>query len=348
MNKPNLLTDFLTNDKFRIRRHFLLFFILELFAVQNTYGNFSGIGIIYANIANLLVMVAVIYFNIYLLVPKLLFKNKTIPYFLAVVVLILIEIFLLALLQGLIFQHYGINHPDIESENPYAFLSIVNAFLLLSFIIAGSTTIVFYQKWIENEAKKNNLEKGTLESELRQLKNQVNPHFLLNMLNNTNELVAENPQEASEVLSKLNDMLRYQINESVQENVYLSADIHFLTDYLNLEKIRRDRFYFTISKEGEIHNISIPPLLFIPFVENAIKHNDYSLAQPYVALSFKVLKNRLVFTCENSKTNIENKAKGGLGLENIKRRLTLLYGDQYDLKFENTTAKYSICLTLKI
>jgi LytS/YehU family sensor histidine kinase len=189
-----------------------------------------------------------------------------------------------------------------------------------------------------------------MQSELKQLKNQINPHFLLNMLNNANVLTMENPEEASQVLSKLNDMLRYQLNDSTKEKVSLSADIHFLTDFLNLEKIRRDNFEVIISKEGNINNVSIPPLLFIPFVENAIKHNPDNDNSSYVHLYFKVQGQRLQFICENSKPEIPFKKHetGGLGLANIRRRLDLLYNTNYILEITDNKTTYKIILKLTI
>lgn len=117
------------------------------------------------------------------------------------------------------------------------------------------------------------MEKATKQAELQQLKKQINPHFLFNMLNNANILVKDAPDEASQILEKLDNLLRYQLNDSTRREVFLTADIQFLTSFLELEKVRRDHFEYTIFQEGNMENICIPPLLFIPFVENAVKHN---------------------------------------------------------------------------
>lgn len=318
--------------------------------MKNTFGGFEGVGLIYANIVNVLVLLGIIYINIYVLMPKMILRDRISFYWIATSILIVLGIFLLALFQGVIYRYYGIKPEISHEENPFAILTIINAFIIFGFIIIGSSTVVLYQQWVNHSKQKNELEKITIESELNQLKNQINPHFLFNMLNNANELVIESPKEASVLLSQLNDLLRYQFNDSTQEYVYLSADIHFLTDYLNLEKVRRDKFNFIISKEGSINSIKIPPLLFIPFVENAVKHNAYNVQCPYVHLSFKALNDRLVFMCENSKSTdwVSNHKVGGLGLGNIKRRLNLLYSDNFSLEIESTELKYKVCLTLQI
>ena len=159
-------------------------------------------------------------------------------------------------------------------------------------------------------------------------------HFLFNMLNNANVLIKRNPEEASKVLFKLEDLLRYQINDSSRERVSLASDIRFLNDYLNLEKIRRDNFQFTLRQEGEVDSIWIQPLLFIPFVENAV---NIVLIVSILRISMSFLRwmltdwisgvrilNRLL---QSSKGKV-----GGIGLANIQRRLGLLYPEHYKLE----------------
>src|SRR6202000_1449787 len=125
---------------------------------------------------------------------------------------------------------------------------------LLSFpvlLLLPSTAFRLFQRSILDNQRIAELERISMQSELQQLKNQINPHFLFNMLNNVNVLTQQDPEKASQVLMKLSDLLRYQLYDSSREKVLLTADIRFLTDFLNLEKIRRDNFDFIVSKEGE-------------------------------------------------------------------------------------------------
>jgi len=147
------------------------------------------------------------------------------------------------------------------------------------------------------------------------------------MLNNANVLTKKDPNKASEVLMKLSDLLRYQLYDSARDKVLLTSDIRFIEDFLNLEKVRRDNFDFLISKEGDLSGVQIPPLLFISFVENAVKHNNDTEKLSFVNLFFNVSNNELSFKCINSKPKIKaiKNVTGGLGLKNIKRRLELLY-----------------------
>ena len=156
--------------------------------------------------------------------------------------------------------------------------------------------------------------------------------------------------EAVHVLSKLKDLLKYQLKDSTSETVYLADDIRFLTDYLNMEKIRRDNFDFIISTEGETAHITVPPLLFIPFVENAVKHNNDNRKLSYVHLYFKTKEEQLIFICINSKP-AEQKEKpvdGGIGLANISRRLQLLYDTDCSLQINETDITYTVNLRLKL
>ena len=171
------------------------------------------------------------------------------------------------------------------------------------------------------------------------------------MLNNVYVLIRKGRDEAAEVLFKLEDLLRYQFNDSTQDRIQLSSDIRFMNDFLNLEKIRRDNFNYTISKEGDINSVWLPPLLFIPFVENAVKHNTDGENASFVYISFNVQDNRLFFRCENSKPAEEeekNNRIGGLGLKNIRRRLELLYPGRHSLEIIEDKQSYIVNLYLDL
>ena len=220
----------------------------------------------------------------------------------------------------------------------------------MGFTVAGMSAILLLRHWILYNQRVDELQSATLHSELRFLKNQINPHFLFNMLNNANVLIRKNPAEASQVLFKLEDLLRYQMNDNFREHVPLRSDIRFLNDYLNLERIRRDHFDYSITEEGEIDAIQLPALLFIPFVENAVKHNFDSEHPSYVHLFFKIDNNRLEFHCENSKpaVAIAKSRVGGIGLTNIRRRLELLYPGRYLLEVAETENQYTVTLKLNL
>ncbi|MNQ83706.1 Sensor histidine kinase YpdA [compost metagenome] len=216
--------------------------------------------------------------------------------------------------------------------------------------VAASSAIKLFQRWILDTREIAELTDVSMRAELEQLKNQVNPHFLFNMLNNANVLIESDPQKASQVIMSLSDLLRYQLYDSARPEVLLSADIHFLNDCLALEKIRRDHFEFEISTEGIGNGVIVPPFLFITFVENAIKHSLDPDHVAYVRVSFHLANGLLTFKCINSKPLVKlgEDSLGGIGLANVRRRLELIYGVNYELDIKETMDSYSVTLIVKL
>ena len=346
----NRFTSFLLAPRYRTARHLFLQFVVFMITVNILWNvpmrplsfpqRLLGWTIYFISID------AVFYINLYWLFPRFLLKNRLLIYALGVSGVSLIVIIAVA-----IFQIFTIDISVPASDNNLLpiVVNAISGVLAMGFTVAGMSAILLLRHWMLYNQRVDEIQSATLYSELRFLKNQINPHFLFNMLNNANVLIKRNPEEASKVLFKLEDLLRYQINDSSRERVALASDIRFLNDYLNLEKIRRDHFQFTMEQEGDIDSIWIQPLLFIPFVENAVKHSFDSEHPSYVHLSFKVEENRLEFRCENTMpaVAVSNKV-GGIGLANIQRRLGLLYPDRYELEQIENENRYmvTLCITL--
>ena len=349
----NIVPGFLQNPRYKVYRHILLQLMILALTINISLDGESQLSrdttAVLSWFCYYLLINGVIYFNLYVLTPRYLEKEKYQKYLMGVAGLILFTLLGITILQATLYSFKGIQ------ELYYVYLIALNltsSTFSIGLMIVGTSTLLLLRHWVTYSQRISELESTTLQSELKHLKRQINPHFLFNMLNNANVLIKKNPAEASQLLFKLEDLLRYQINNGSEDKVSLSSDIHFLNDFLNLEKIRRDKFEYTISKEGEIEKISRPPLLFIPFVENAVKHNPDSENESYVHLSFKVWKNELLFQCINSKParqSEEDKPKvGGLGLKNIKRRLELLYPGKHTLEVEETEVSYKVNLHLTL
>jgi sensor histidine kinase YesM len=328
----NWVLRFLVSPKYRLYRHLLL--ILPISLVLYSSGSELG-----EPTLNLLLFFLLFYTNMNLLVPKLLFKNKYVLYSLSVLATIILS-------TSIYMGGYYLLVGDFNLDG----VNIPLFCTLIFVLIAASSSIKLFQKWIVDKQLIFELEKSKTSSELEQLKNQINPHFLFNMLNNANVLTKKDPEKASQVLVKLSDLLRYQLYDSARDKVLLTSDIRFLEDFLNLEKVRRDNFDFVISKEGDLSGIQVPPLLFISFVENAVKHNNDSAKASYVNLFFVVINNELYFKCINSKPIIKavSNTSGGLGLANVKRRLELLFPSSHILKIEDTRESYCVTLTIEL
>jgi len=323
----NWAFQFLISSKYRIYRHLLLIAIIS-FILYNSTPEISEPTLI---LCSFLLM---LYFNMYILVPKLLFKNKNTLYSLSVVGIIIISA-----IGGYLFNTLS-NKGDLN-------ISLFSSLIVV--LVAASSSVKLFQKWMVDKQLIDELEKSKTYAELEQLKNQINPHFLFNMLNNANVLTKKDPEKASQILMKLSDLLRYQLYDSTRDKVLLTSDIHFLEDFLNLEKVRRDSFDFLISKEGNLSGVQIPPLLFISFVENAVKHNNDATKSSYVNLFFDVRNDELFFKCINSKPVLKSvNNTGGLGLTNIRRRLELLFPASHYLIIEENSETYCVNLTIKL
>lgn len=337
----NLLLQFFISKKYRWFRHLILicFSILVLYYSEPEYTEPTET---YSRMVTFFQILFLAYINMYFLVPKFLFKNKYIIYGLLILAITLFLSFIHRV-SSYFFKPNLLPHQD-DTIN---FLSF--SFVILVLTIA-SACVKLFQQWILDTQLINELEKANTNAELEQLKNQINPHFLFNMLNNANVLTKKDPEKASQVLMKLSDLLRYQLYDSARDKVLLTSDIHFLEDFLNLEKVRRDNFDFMISKEGNLSGVQIPPLLFISFVENAVKHNNDTSKSSYVNLFFDIRNEELFFKCINSKPILKavNTSSGGLGLTNIKRRLELLFPLLHTLEIEDNPETYCVTLTLKL
>jgi LytS/YehU family sensor histidine kinase len=299
---------------------------------------------IVSDIVSFLFFMGMIYFNIYVLVPRLLFRNRLALYIIAVLLAIMVFLGLSIFWEKICFEYFHITpqEPDMNWLTRLLALVIIFAIFLMPI-----TAAKLFQRWVRDSSRLHELEKNTIKTELDQLKNQINPHFLFNMLNNASVLTHKDADKASLVLTRLSDLLRYQLYDSAREKVLLSADIQFLTDFLNLEKVRRDCFEFSVDTEGEIGFMRVPPLLFIPFVENAVKHNLDAEKHSYVKLHFKVTGSRLHFTCINSKPEKQTtKAAGGLGLANVRRRLELLYPESHNLTINDEPGMFRVELEI--
>jgi LytS/YehU family sensor histidine kinase len=221
---------------------------------------------------------------------------------------------------------------------------------LIPLVFFGTTTgYKVFKKWLIDVQRINELTHTQLKDELNHLKNQVNPHFLFNTLNNLHTLSQINSEKTSKMILGLSDVLRYHIYESSKEYISLSKDIEMLNHYLMLEKIRRDNFKYEIVISSDIKGVLIPPLLFITFVENALKHGVDDREPSYFTMRFNIVDKNLVFEAENSKPSIIIRNKvGGIGLKNIQRRLELLFKNNYKLEIRDSVNSYIVNLQIPI
>ena len=236
----------------------------------------------------------------------------------------------------------------LTDQSFYVFLNT----LLISFLIAGfNTAIAVTNRWFTEEQARKEIEKEHIESKLAFLQNQVNPHFLMNTLNNIHSLIEGDQEMAQNAVLKLSEMMRYLLYESGRGTTTLKKEIEFLQSYLELMQLRVDKSIVVSLELPEVfNNVNLPPLLFIPFIENAFKHG-VSYREPS-ALSFKLLQKDcfLEFTAVNTISSFrDNQSKdehGGFGLENIHKRLEIIYGNRFNLDIEKTDREFKIKLVI--
>jgi hypothetical protein len=352
----NILLEILIGKKWRIIRHLMmLIFLAILFypsvdASMIKKGNFKNAD----NLVTALnktaltiyfISVFFIYFNLFFLTPRYLLKNKYLLYFVGCLLSILLYSFL-----EITIGKYCLNTlSDIVPFPSFSFKGFVDSAFLPIIFFGATAGLQVFKKWIRDSALLAELKQSKIEQELLHLKNQINPHFLFNTLNNLNTLITVDPGKASAVVIGLSDVLRYQLYEADENKVLLKKDIEILRQFLELEKIRRDNFQFSITTEGEIAAVFIPPFVFINFVENAIKHSVDNIGFSYISLHFNEVNNYLHFSCQNSKpSTIKAKINGGIGLQNIKRRLELIYEDRFSLETKDDDKEFLIKLALPL
>lgn len=194
------------------------------------------------------------------------------------------------------------------------------------------------------------------DAELKLLKAQLNPHFLFNTLNNLYGLSVVKSAKLPDLMLKLSDLLRYSLYETKEMLVPLEKEIHYLENYMSLEKIRlEDSMDIQFNTSGELSSIKIAPMLFIVFVENAFKHlGVVEHTKSRVVVSIKAENDQLTFTCENTMDPLEKafenleEGKSGIGLQNVKKRLELIYPEKHVLRFRESDTSYNVTLILNM
>lgn len=350
----NGFVNFLVEKKYRLYRHLLIWIYLGLTLFNNggprEYdGNFN----LYIRILWMAYFIVMVYFNMYVLVPYQLFKTKYISYLITLTSVIIITFLVMRQINILYFDPHRVLPKTVRLN---FFGEILAAANLLTLVVFSSTAIKLFQQWKADTGRITELEKTSLQMELKELKNQINPHFLFNMLNNVNVLVTKDPAKASLIIMKLSDFLRYQLYENNAASVQLSSEIQFLNDFMELEKIRRDDFTFSLTLNNGAgsdempQGLSLPPNMFICFIENAIKYSIDLDNASYVKADFTLSGDSLHFTCINSKApeTLKIAGSGGLGLMNVKRRLELLYGTAYELSIRDDKYEYEVNLILPL
>jgi two-component system, LytTR family, sensor kinase len=305
---------------------------------------------VYSALVVLIPKLLLTYFILYFAIKRIL--NRTIKISWAVTA-ILVLLFACLILYRIIFNYYV--YPVIYSGTVKIFpllqlRRILQALVDIGFVTGGAVGLKLMRIQLAAKEREKNLVKEKLETELKFLRNQTNPHFLFNTLNNIYALARKKSDDTPEVVMKLSKLLRFMLYESKNPSIKIGDEIKMLDDYIELEKIRYNgRLTINFIREIDNEAEQISPMLLLPFVENAFKHGaSESRFESYIHIDMNLQKSLLHFNVENTKESCDNRAvTENIGLSNVKRQLELMYKD-YQMEVQNETSLFKVCLTINL
>ncbi len=242
-----------------------------------------------------------------------------------------------------------------ESDSPqkaYSFNHILVVFLTGIYDVALVTTIKLTADWIFERKRTEQLQKIQLRTELNFLKTQIQPHFFFNTLNNLYALSFEKSDKAPEMILKLSEIMQYVLYDAKEPKIRLLKEINYIHNYLELEELRFGHSVkYNLDIVGNIDDVFVPPLLFLPFIENCFKHGTKENDHMKVEINFEKIKEQLIFSVKNNfNKNSETipNSKHGIGIINVKRRLKLLNNENYKLKTNIFEEEFKVNLKIPI
>lgn len=240
----------------------------------------------------------------------------------------------------------------IDFNGPSPSMRYVNSFFISALIAAFAMGLRITGAYAEKEKQNRELEKEKLASDLGMLKSQVSPHFFFNTLNNIYALNEAGSPEAGNAILKLSKMMRYVLYDSEKGSTTLEQEISFMNHYIDLMRLRlSEKIQINVDFRPHSVDIPLPSMIFISFIENAFKHGISYRESSFIDLSLKTTPEQLFFTCRNSNFGHRDDQKGvhsGIGLENIRKRLALLYPDKHTMLINETPLAFEVNLTLQL
>jgi two-component system, LytTR family, sensor kinase len=333
----------------------------------------AGKDFVWVYYTNTLISGTIFYVSYLFLIPRFFFKNR-IKYYISAAILIVAFYFVSDQSNRLIFKYI----PDqnrIEETNrstdankqpevsklqrrephgrpPFRQIHLFNYAFTSLFLIFFSLGLRMIERNDMIEKRQKELEKEKLNSELAFLKNQISPHFFFNTLNNIYSLIGINTEDAQNAVLKLSKLMRYLLYDSEQGLSQLSSEIDFMNNYIDLMRLRMsEKVKLHVDFPSKFENTAIPPLLFIPFIENAFKHGISYREKSFIDISMEVGKEWVTFSCRNSVVKPFEEIgteRSGIGLDNVSKRLNLLFPGRHDLKIDRSNAVFHVILRIML
>ncbi|MGE4586576.1 MAG: sensor histidine kinase [Mangrovibacterium sp.] len=355
---------FQSNKQLTVALHLLAWafvVIIPQYYLLRVYGGGRDSHFMWQFYVNTLLYGVVFYLNYLWLVPRLFFRERKLSYVFGVGLTILLACLLLYLINDCLFFDQEREqlmdrimkqlNPGGEVHKPPRQLRVFNYFYSSLLICGFSLGLGVLEKLGQNEKQRKDLEKEMLNSELAFLKNQVSPHFFFNTLNNIYSLIGYDAEEARQAVLRLSKLMRYMLYESEQGGTRLRDEVSFLNNYIDLMKLRlSEKVRLTVVMPDNMPDMLIPPLLFVPFVENAFKHGISYRERSFIEIRMEVNAGQIRFIARNSMNpgTHTGDSHSGIGLENVKKRLFLLFPDTHKLIIREAGAEYDVELLLDV
>jgi len=344
MNMESILSQLVLSDRrgFRIGRHVLFWFVCWVF-FGIIYGNFwrapsySELNMSISFIEALFFLPShmfLTYSIIYFLIPRFLYSERYGALFVGVLVCILLTIIIGYGIAIVLVDRYRL-FLEIKIPNRTLFYSLM-AGLRGNLTVGGfAVAIKLVKMWYLKKQAMEKLEKEKLKAELAFLRGQLQPHFIFNSLNSIYSMALKNEPQTATALLRLSQLLRYSISESEDSYVSLERELNMLKDYIQLQQGRfGERLHVSLTIEGDVARKKIAPLLLLPIFENAFKYGtDEVLQEGWISIAIKIYGNELTLTAMNAKaSDSEHKSHLGIGLQNVRKRMELLYPQAHELR----------------
>lgn len=350
LHNPNLFEKIAKN---RVIIHILYWVLWVCFfgfmwgTYDNDYGKTFSI-----ELFELPLKIVVVYINIYVLMPRLLFQNKTLEYLGSVFVLLLAGGILRRVITFFIVE--PMYWPERSQLGFFELTANLQAVLGVITPMIMPLAAKLFQYWYRSQQEKQLLEHENLQVELKLLKSQIHPHFLFNTLNSLYALSLKKSEKTPEVVMKLSELMHFMLYDCKQAKIPLSRELKFIENYIDLEQVRFEgRFELKFEVDTNLDRVEISPLMLLPFVENCFKHAvNTNFESTNILLELRVKEEKILFRLKNSlnenaggrKVNLSS----GFGLKNVQRRLALLYPDQHSLTINHEDSSYLVNLELHL
>lgn len=327
--------------------HFSFWIMFYFFMVLIDTSSYPTWFVLVDKLVDISFYILIVYVNILFLFPTFLQKRNLLYYLIALILLVLLITPIQTLSMIILYQDNSAFVAELLENRTIIFLRC----LLIGLISTGYKVT---SDWFMLQNEKRELQSQNLQSELNFLKAQINPHFFFNTLNNLYALTLKKSDLAPEIVLRLSEMMRYMLYESNESEVTLEKEIKYVKNYIELERLRQAaKFKIDFQLTGKLNGQKIAPLMFIPFLENSFKHGlDKQIDSGYVNIRLQLDESMVILDIENSKPLVpalnNEKTSGGIGLENVKRRLNLLYPNKHNLNIENDSTSFKVLLNIEL